>query len=146
PAIGAVAVGLVAAAIAALVAALVPGRDPLGLSERGRTAYVYGCEALLALTGLHLRLTLPWLFTGFFARYLPFIVMGVSFLGVGLGELFRRQGRLVLAEPLERTGVLLPVVPLLASFWSAARPGEDVLTLVLAGGLYTLLAHLRSSM
>ena len=28
-----------------------PGRDPFGLSERGRTVYVYGAEALAALPG-----------------------------------------------------------------------------------------------
>src|SRR5262249_18475740 len=60
PAVVAVAVALAGAGVAALVAALVPGRDPLGLSERGRTAYVYACEALLALIVLHGRITLPW--------------------------------------------------------------------------------------
>ena len=53
-------------AVAALVAALVPGRDPLGLSERGRTAYVYAAEALLGLAFLHIRVTMPWLFSGWF--------------------------------------------------------------------------------
>ncbi len=56
---------LVGAAGAALVAAVVPGRDPLGLSERGRTAYVYGAEVLGVLLGAHIQLTLPWLFSGF---------------------------------------------------------------------------------
>ncbi|MEA2631525.1 MAG: hypothetical protein QOE66_1744, partial [Chloroflexota bacterium] len=144
-AVAAVAATLVVAGVAALVAALVPGRDPLGLSERGRTAYVYGCEVLLALLLLHVRLTMPWLFSGFFARYRPFIILSVAFLGVGLSELFRRQGRLVLAEPLERTGALLPVLPLLGAYWVEPRPGEDTLFLVFAGVLYTVLSLLRSS-
>jgi hypothetical protein len=146
PAVAAVVAALVGAGVAALVAALVPGRDPLGLSERGRTAYVYGCEVLLALLALHLKLTVLWWFTGFFARYGSLIILGVAFLGVGLSELFRRLGRPVLAEPLERTGALLPVLPLLAAFWNAPRPGEDVVFLVLAGGLYTTLSLLRSSL
>jgi hypothetical protein len=146
PAVVSVALALLAAAAAALVAAVVPGRDPLGLSDRGRTAYVYGCEAILAVLVLHLRLTMPWLFSGFFARYRPLIVLGVAYLGVGLSELFRRQGRLVLAEPLERTGALLPALPLLGAYWIEIRPGIDIFFLVLAGGLYTTLSMLRSSL
>jgi hypothetical protein len=146
PAVVAVALALLAAGAAALIAALVPGRDPLGLPERARTGYVYGCELLLAVLVLHLRLTMPWLFSGFFARYRPLIIVGVAYLGVGLSELFRRQGRLILAEPLERTGALLPALPLLGAYWLALRPGMDVLFLVLAGGLYTGLSLLRSSL
>ena len=146
PAVVAVALAVLSAAATALVAAVVPGRDPLGLSERGRTAYVYGCEVILAVLLLHLRLTMPWLFSGFFARYRPLIVVGVAYLGVGLSELFRRRGRLVLAEPLERTGALLPALPLLGAYWIEIRPGMDVFFLVLAGGLYTALSMLRSSL
>jgi hypothetical protein len=128
-----------------LVAALVPGRDPLGLSERGRMGYVYGAESILALLIMHLALTMPWLFSGYFARFRPLIILGVAYLGTGLSELFRRQGRAVLAEPLERTGVLLPLVPLLAAFWSPPKPGQDVVYLVLTGALYSTLSLLRSS-
>ena len=141
-----VAATFLTAAVAALIAAVVPGRDPLGLTERGRTAYVYGAEVLLAVLFLHLRLTMPWLFGGFFTQFWPLILLGIAFLGVGLSELFRRQGRSVLAEPLERTGVLLPVLPLASGLWSAPQPGQDVVFFVLVGGLYTLLSVLRSSL
>ncbi|QEH34675.1 hypothetical protein OJF2_32160 [Aquisphaera giovannonii] len=134
------------AAAAAIVAAVVPGRDPLGLSERGRTAYVYGAEALLAVLVLHLKLSMPWLFGGFLARYMSLILLGVAFLGVGLSELFRRQGRRVLAEPLERTGVFLPFVPLAKGLWSAPDPAQAIVFFVLAGALYATLSALRSSM
>lgn len=145
PGLVAVAVTLLVAVVASLVAAIVPGRDPLGLPESRRTVYVYGAEGLLALLALHLGLTMPWLFTGIFARYWPLIVIGLAFTGVGLGELFRRQGRLVLADPLERTGAVLPVLPLLGAFWLEPTPGEDTLFFVLAGGVYATLALLRSS-
>ena len=141
-----VAATFLTAAVAALIAAVVPGRDPLGLTERGRTAYVYGAEVLLAVLFLHLRLTMPWLFGGFFTQFWPLILLGIAFLGVGLSELFRRQGRWVLAEPLERTGVLLPVLPLASGLWSTPQPGQDVVFFVLVGGLYTLLSVLRSSL
>jgi hypothetical protein len=145
-AIAAVIGTLMAGGALALVAAVVPGQDPLGLSERGRTAYVYGCEVLGAVLVAHLRLTLPWLFTGFFTRHWPLIALALAYLGVGLGELFRRQGRLVLAEPLERTGALLPILPLLNGLVTGPRPGEDVPFLVLIGGVYTALSALRTSL
>lgn len=145
PAIAAVALAFAGAGAAALVAALVPGRDPLGLSERGRTVYVYASEALLAALIAHLRLTMPWLFGDIFVRYGPLIVMGVAFLGVGLGELFRRQQRRVLAEPLERTGIFLPLLPLLGALWTSHWTDQDVVFLVLLGGLYTTLSLMRSS-
>ncbi|QDV32576.1 hypothetical protein [Tautonia plasticadhaerens] len=145
PALVASAATMLGAVAAALVAAVVPGRDPLRLPERRRTIYVYGAEALLALLAMHLGLTMPWLFSGIFARYWPVIVLGIAFAGVGLGEVFRRQGRLVLADPLERTGALLPILPLLGASWLEPRPGEDTLFLVLAGGLYATLSLLRSS-
>ena len=140
-----VALTIVGGAGAALVAAIVPGRDPLGLSERGRTAYVYGAEVLIAALGAHLKLTLPWLFTGRFIHYWPLMLMALAFAGVSLSEIFRRQRRLVLAEPLDRTGAFLPVLPLLTALWNVPRPGEDVVYLLLVGVLYAVLASLRSS-
>ncbi|MGQ0634716.1 MAG: hypothetical protein ACT4QC_08905 [Planctomycetaceae bacterium] len=128
----------------ALAAALIPGRDPLALSERGRTVYVYAAEALLGILFLHVRITMPWLFHGFFLRYWPFIVMLVAFAGVGFSELFRRQKRFVLAEPLERTGALLPVLPVVAF---SALPPESNLTFVLltAAIIYAVLSIFRES-
>lgn len=144
-AVATVTASLIGSVAAAIVAAVVPGRDPLGLAESRRTVYVYGAEALLAALFVHLRMTEPWLFGGYFTRYWPLIILGVSFLGVGLSEWFRRRGQPVLAGPLERTGAFLPALPLLAGLWSAPEPGGDVLFLALAGGLYTVMSLLRSS-
>jgi hypothetical protein len=122
----AIALGIagVLALIAATVAfAVMPGQDPLGLSERGRTLYVYGTEVLLFFLFVHLKLTVPELFGEFGRRYWTFIVMGIAFVGVGLSEYFSRRGLRVLAEPLQRTGVFLPLLPLLV-FW--ARPPAEL--------------------
>jgi hypothetical protein len=151
--------------------ALVPGRDPLGLSERGRGLYVYAVEVLLVLLFVHVRLNLPELFTGWLARYWTVIVMLIAFLGVGLGEFFERRGLRVLSEPLQHTGVFLPLLPLLA-FWGrplapllapvadrtpGLRPWVDGLAIMpgaynsyallwfLAGVLYGVLAQARHS-
>jgi hypothetical protein len=148
PAITVIACAIAALAVTAIWLALAPERDPLRLSERGRMAYVYGAEALLALLFTHLRLTAPQLFHGFFARYWPVVVMGIAFLGVGLGEVFRRRRVLVLAEPLERTGIFLPFLPVLA-FWLNGVPRSRVdysLQLALAGSLYAGLSAFRRSL
>src|SRR5205807_931220 len=84
-------------------------------SERGRKLYVYTAEVLLVLLFVHTRLTVPQLFHGRLAQYWPLIVMAVSFLGVGLGELFERRGLRVLAELLQRTGIGLRLLPVLAA-------------------------------
>ncbi len=144
-AIAAVAATLVGLAVAALITALVPGRDPFGLSERGRTIYVYAAEGILALLFLHIRLTRPEWFTGFFSRRWAFIVVFIAFLGVGLSEIFRRQKRLVLAEPLERTGALLPMLPVLGFFLIQRTEGDYSLLLVLVGVLYAVLSVSRRS-
>ncbi|MGD9722986.1 MAG: hypothetical protein AB7O59_21435 [Pirellulales bacterium] len=144
PAILAVALTLGGLALAALAAALLPGRDPLSLSERGRTLYVYGAEVLLALLFVHLRLTMPWLFAGFFQQFWPLIVMAIAFAGVGFAELCRRYRQPVLAEPLENTGALLPVLPVLG-FWFAQSQVDYSLLLVAVGVLYAGLSIARRS-
>jgi hypothetical protein len=144
-AIAAVLAALIGLTIAALAAALLPGRDPLALSERGRTVYVYAAELLLALACLHVRLTMPWLFSGFWRAWWPFLVMIVAFAGVGLSELFRRLRRPVLAEPLENTAVFLPLLPVLG-FWVEPGQGHFSFLLLSVSGLYAALALLRSSL
>jgi hypothetical protein len=143
-AIATVAITLVGLSIACLIAAVVPGHDPLRLPEHRRTAYVYATEPLLALLFVHLRLSMPWLFEGVFRQYWPLIVILIAFVGVGLSELFRRQHRLVLAEPLERTGALLPLLPVLG-FWLVPNEVHFSVTLVAAGGIYAILSLLRRS-
>lgn len=144
PAIIVVAVTLGALSAAALAAAVLPGRDPLGLSERGRTVYVYGAEVILALLFVHIRVTLPWLFTGFFQQFWPLVVMAIAYLGVGFAELFRRRQQQVLAEPLQNTGALLPVLPVIG-YWASGSSVDYSLLLLCVGLLYAGLSIARRS-
>jgi hypothetical protein len=118
----AVAVGLALLMAGLLRFAVVPGREPFGLSEKGRTLYVYAAEMLAVLLLVHLRLNVPHLIPRVVGRYWPLGIMGIAFLGVGLAEWFERRGWRVLAGPLRRTGVFLPLLPLLA-FWARDLPG-----------------------
>jgi len=135
---------LVAAVVIPVLFALSPKHDPLNLTERGRMNYVYAAEVMLALLFLHIRLTLPWLFTGFIERYWPLAVMVIAYLGVVTSESLRRRKLLVLAQPLERTGVFLPLLPVLG-FWLASSDVDFSLLLFVVGGLYGLLSILRRS-
>ncbi|MGE0129853.1 MAG: hypothetical protein AB7U82_17365 [Blastocatellales bacterium] len=144
PVIIAVFVALISLFCACVAFALSPGRDPFNLSERGRMNYVYDAEALTVVTLLHARLTLPWLFGGFFLTWWPLVVMLLAFTGVGLGELFRNRGKLVLAEPLERTGILLPLLPVIG-FWVVASEVSYSGLLFLVGLFYGVLSVMRRS-
>jgi hypothetical protein len=168
PAVVTVAAGLLVLIVSAICFAVLPGRDPLGLSERGRTLYVYAAEALLALLFVHFRLTVPELYSGVGPRYRPgaepqgywaMTVMILAFIGVGLSEYFQRKGLAVLAEPLQLTGLFLPVLPLVA-FWfeppladpalaaedqAAAQFGSYALIWFAAGALYSIVAMTRRS-
>jgi hypothetical protein len=135
---------LVSLFIACIAFALSPRRDPFNLSERGRMNYVYGAEAVTVVTILHARLTMPWIFGGFFMTWWPLVVMLLAFTGVGLGELFRRRGRLVLAEPLERTGILLPILPVFG-FWMEPSHVPYSGLLFLVGLFYGALSVMRRS-
>ncbi len=141
-----VAIGLtlVASVVISVLFALSPSHDPLNLSERGRMRYVYVAEVMLALLFLHIRLTMPWLFTGFIERYWPLVVMLIAYFGVVTSEALRRRKLLVLARPLERTGAFLPLLPVLG-FWLASSEVDFSLLLFLVGGLYGLLSILRRS-
>ncbi len=143
-ALSAIGAALIAAVVIPVLFALSPQHDPLSLSERGRMKYVYAAEVMLALLFLHIRLTLPWLFTGFLERYWPLVVMVIAYLGVVTSESLRRRKLLVLAQPLERTGVFLPLLPVLG-FWLASSEVDFSLLLFVVGGLYGLLSILRRS-
>ena len=125
-----VALALVGLAVGCLAVALRPAWDPWHLDDRGRQAYVYAAEVLLAAFGLHLWLTMPWLFAfGIIERYWMLLVMAIAFAGAGLSEWFRRLRMPVLSEPLQNTALLAPLVPAVG-YW--ILPESDTM-LTLAG-------------
>ena len=138
---------IVAAVLCALAGTLIsmaalPGKDPLGLSETGRMFYVYAAEIVLTLLFLHVYLTNPQLFRGFFTRYWPFVAMGIAFAGVGVGELFQRMKLRVLADPLQRSGAFLALLPAIG-FWVHQSEVEHSSVLFFVGLLYVVLSMWR---
>ena len=114
------------------------------MSERGRMKYVYAAELMLTLLFMHIRLTMPWLFHGFFEDYWPLVLMAIAFLGVVASESLRRRELLVLAKPIARTGAFLPLLPVVG-FWMATSQVDYSSLLFIVGGLYGLLSVLRRS-
>jgi len=143
-ALAAVAVTLVIAIAVSIFFALSPKHDPLALPDRRRGAYVYVAEVLTVLLFMHIRLTMPWLFHGFFQRYWPLVVLAISYAGVAISEFFKRREVTVLARPIERTGAFLPLLPVIG-FWIAQSQVEYSTLLFVVGGLYGLLSILRRS-
>src|SRR5258706_6979602 len=144
-------VALPALAVGSMICAIVQGCDPLTRPERARQGYVYATELLLILLFVHVALVHPDLLNlGIWSRFWPIIVMILAFAGIGLRELFRRQNRIVLAEPLENTSLLLPLLPiisfwLLTGVWKHQEHVNYALVLLLAGGAWGALAALRRS-
>ena len=92
---------------------------------------------------LHLRLNVPEMFTGFLVQYWTLVVLLLAFLGVGLSELCERHRLRVLAAPLQRTGIFLPLIPIL-SFW--VRPPAELIAFAdeSAPGLRPMLVFLQA--
>jgi hypothetical protein len=136
---------LLAALVVANVGfALWPGRAPFGWQGLQRGRFIYFAEVCAVLLLAHVRMIAPWLFGGVFRAYWPVLVLALAFVGVGVSEQLRRRGRIVLAEPLARTGMFLPLLPSLG-FW-LAESRVDYAGLLLAVGLfYGLLSVMRQS-
>jgi hypothetical protein len=139
-----VALTLAAASVVCIFFALSPKHDPLALPDRWRGSYVYAAEVCVVLLFMHIRLTMPWLFHGFFERYWPLVVLIIAYVGVAISEFFKRREVHVLATPIERTGAFLPLLPVIG-FWIAQSQVEYSTLLFVVGGLYGLLAILRRS-
>jgi hypothetical protein len=106
-------------------AALTPDRDVVGLSDSGRVWCVYVAEALVVVLMVHNRLTMRWLIGGLLTGCWPFVVMLVALVSAGLSDVFERQGRTVIVQPLERRGhgALLGLIAVIGH-WVAATHGH----------------------
>jgi len=127
-----------------LAAALLPGKDPLGLSERGREAYVYAVQAILVMLIIHLRITMPFLFIGLLQSIWPLVIVAIGFAGVGIAEWADRRDWKVLSNPMRNSGSMLPLLPILAPWISPSHVDQGVTMLASAVG-YGMLGYFRVS-
>lgn len=144
PEVVAVSIMLFGFVIALLTMAILPGRDPFALTEKGRQAYVYAAQAMAALLFAHIHLAKPTLFRLNLVAYWPYVVMGIAFMSVAFSELcFRKQWR-VIAEPMHRTGGFLPLLPALTA-WTFFPEGSYPLILFFGGLIYVFISISRRS-
>jgi hypothetical protein len=137
--------GAVIAVIACLIVFATHERiDPLRLSSRGKEAYVYAAEVIAGLLFVHIRASMPWLFTGAIIRYWPLLLVGLGFASVAASEACTRYGQRVVGRPLGRTGLFLPVLASLELFISLSRVHYSVVLLTM-GAFYGVLAAMRRS-
>jgi hypothetical protein len=118
--------------------------DPLGVPESRKGIYVYVGEWLAGVLALHIRASMPWLFSGLLTQYWPMIIVGLAFAAIAAGEICGRRGLTVLARPLGRTGMFLPALGLVDVFVASSQVHFSIVLLT-TGILYGVLAALRRS-
>lgn len=135
--------GFLGLAALGVVAALdrLPGFAPVPLGWREPLVYV--AEGAMAAVFVHLRLTAPWLFGGLLAEYWPVIILALAFIGTACGHVFLRVGP-PLPGPLLRTGLFLPLLPVLG-FWVMESRMDFHGVLFLTGLFYGAFALVRRS-
>jgi hypothetical protein len=145
PEVIAISVALFGFVVALFSMALWPSNDPLNLTEKGRTGYVYAAQFVAAVLFAHVYLAEPRLFdTGLFRRYWPYIVMLLAFGSGAFGEICTRRDWRVIAEPMLRTGGFLPLLPALTA-WAFSEPSYP-LVLFFAGLVYVFFALTQRSL
>jgi len=117
------------------------GKD---MASTWRSGCVYAAEALVGIAFIHLRLTAPYLFGGILAAWWPLVLMAIAFAGLGAGQLLARSGQKVIAEPIERTGIFLPLLPVLG-FWLMPSSVNLQTLLLVACLFYSVVAAVRRS-
>lgn len=136
---------LVTLIVACVLFAVRDRLDPARLPEGAKGAYLYTAEALAAALTLHIRVTMPWLFSGIIAQYWPLLLMGLSFAAIAAAEACARRGLRALAEPLGRTGLFLPALVLVELFLASSSVHFSI-ALLTVGALYAVVAALRRSL
>jgi hypothetical protein len=137
-----ISVMLVALIVALFTIALLPGSDPLRLSDTWRESYVYAAQVVGGLLFAHLYMCRPDWFNDLLRPYWPFIVMAIAFAGVFVAELFERRGLRVLSGPFRMSGSMLPLVPVIG-FWIVlpeTNPVDYSTLLFVVGVLYLVVA------
>ena len=102
-------------------------RSMLALSDQQRTYLILATQAFGFLTWLHIFLCKPtWAFAGL-REHWPYVVMGLSFLSVGITEFARRRGDTVMAATIRKTSLYLPLIPMLGLWLSASNQSNAIL-------------------
>ena len=141
----AVAVVIVGMIAGLLSIAVRPKLDPFAMSVDERKVYVYVAQAVTVLLGVQLYLTMPWLFKFGLRDYWPYIAMLISFAGVGVAHMLQRRGLEVLADPLFKSAVTIPVITSIGIFLVDAPGADSAVVLLIAGLAYLMVSYSQKS-
>jgi hypothetical protein len=124
------------------------------LSIGVRQAAVYAAQIALAVLCAVAFIHFPKLFSGVLAAWWPIVLFAIAMLSAALGEWLYRAGEKVIADPVQRSSLLLPIIPLAGVWWIEPdnlpwlwRDWDRYwLLLLTAAGLYGLHGWLRRSL
>jgi hypothetical protein len=104
--------------------------------------YAYGAQLAVAGAFTFARFTVPYLFDApLLQRFWPVGIVGISFATYGLSHVLQRLKLTVYARPSYHMSLVLPLIPLVGSWWVGVHTGIE--TLVATGALYSLFAAIR---
>lgn len=124
-----------------------------GLTFGQRTSAVYVAEITIALASITIYFLFPNLFHGRFANWWPIIMFAIAFGSTALGHWLKKIDLPVLADPISRSSLLLPIIPL-AGVWAFQPERATMLwnqfdrfavLLVIGSSLYGLHGWVRGS-
>ncbi len=104
-------------------------------------ALVYIAEVALAVAFAFLRITTQWFGGGIFGEFWPFIIVGISFVTVGLSYALQKLKLLLYVRPSYYTAVLLPLIPLIGAWFIGT--GTGIQTLLGMGIFYSVISYVR---
>lgn len=140
----AAAFAIIGMVVGLVVAAVRPEKDPFSLSAAGRTAYVYVAQVLIAMLLMHLFFTMPFLFRIGIKDYWPYVVMLVSFGGIGLASWLAKRDLPVLGDPIFNSSVVLPAAVAFAIWFIDSQADHSLVTLTV-GLAYLLISYIHRS-
>ncbi len=86
-------------------------------SETTRKTAVYFAELSLAFLCGAYYFHFPELFSGIFVKWWPLVVFAIAMISAGVGEWLQRINQRIIADPVGRSSLLLPIIPLAGVWW-----------------------------
>jgi len=90
-------------------------------------------------------MTMPFLFGGWLSQYWPLVMMVIAYGGASVGEFLRRREQPVFADPLYRTGIFLPILPIVGLLIAPPTPVNLEHLLLMSAAQYGVVAAWRKS-
>jgi hypothetical protein len=107
-----------------LAMAVLAKRCDRALPMGSRSALVFVAEFLLALFVGSIYVCRPQLFNGWLADWWPVAIFIIGMLSIGVGQLLTNSKVPALADPVFRSGLLLPIIPLVGVWWGSEELGR----------------------